>query len=312
MHFWVDAGTTIGSIFTEGCLYGIMALGVFITFRVLDFPDLTVDGSFPLGAAIMAALVVRDCSPLAAMFIAFGGGALAGIATALMHNELKIPNLLAGILTMIFLYGVNLKILGGASNLPMIGHRTVFDDLKGLAELGGVPTEVVTAVFFILVIFAAKLFLDLFFRTDLGLTLGALGNNQQMVVSQGVNPKILKIIGVSLSNGLVAMAGSFAAQYQGFGDVSFGQGIIIAGLASVMIGEFLIRSNKIFWLTVNVILGSIIFNAVMAGARALIYYLPFITASDLKPLQVILVVLCLIAIRARNAARKKGETVGQA
>ena len=144
------------------------------------------------------------------------------------------------------------------------------------------------------------------------MTLGALGNNQQMVVSQGVNPKTLKIVGVGLSNGLVALAGSFNAQYQGFGDVQFGQGIIIAGLASVMIGEFLIRSNKIFWLTLNVILGSIIFNGIMYLARVIISMpgVNFITASDLKIVQVALVVLCLIAIRVRSSLRAKRRLRG--
>lgn len=221
-EFFHAAGTTAGSIFTEGCLYGIMALGVFITFRVLDFPDLTVDGSFPLGAAIMGSIVVNHGSPLLAVFVAFGGGILAGVATAVMHNELKIPNLLAGILTMIMLAGINLKILG-APNVPLFNQTTILSDVNHILNTAfGFPREVSYAIFFIILILFVKLLLDLFFRTDLGLTLGALGNNQQMVVSQGMNPKTLKIIGVGLSNGLVAMAGSFAAQYQGFADASFG------------------------------------------------------------------------------------------
>jgi putative ABC transport system permease protein len=305
-----QVGLAVSSIFAEGCMFGIMVLGVFITFRVLDFPDLTVEGSFPLGAAIMANFIVHGDSPLLAVFVAFLGGVLAGMATAVMHNELKIPNLLAGILTMIMLYSINLRILG-SSNVPLFNNRTILTDVRGsLSTAFGFPTLVSDAIFFILLVFGVKILIDLFFRTDLGLTLGALGNNQQMIVSQGVNPKALKIIGVGLSNGLVALAGSFNAQYQGFGDVQLGQAIIIAGLASVMIGEFLIRSNKIFWLTLNVILGSIIFNAVMYGARVIIS-LPgvnFIAASDLKIVQVLLVVLCLILIRVRTMAReKRGE-----
>jgi putative ABC transport system permease protein len=309
MEGFITAG---GSILTEGCMFGIMVLGVFITFRVLDFPDLTVDGSFPLGAAIMANFIVHGYNPLIAVLVAFAGGVLAGVATAVMHNELKIPNLLAGILTMIMLYSVNLRILG-ASNVSLLNRTTILSDVHGLLSTGlGLPREVSYAIFFVLLVFAVKIFLDLFFRTDLGLTVGALGNNQQMVVSQGVNPKLLKIVGVGLSNGLVAMAGSFNAQYQGFADVSFGQGIIIAGLASVMIGEFLIRSNKIFWLTLNVILGSIIFNAVMFGARSLTFVVPFVNASDLKLIQVVLVIICLVAIRFRKSARKKGGLGGKA
>ena len=265
-----DPVTAISSVMAEGCMFGIMVLGVFITFRVLDFPDLTVEGSFPLGAAIMANFIVHGYNPVLAVFVALIGGVLAGMATAVMHNELKIPNLLAGILTMIMLYSVNLRILG-SSNVPLFNNRTIITDVRDFGTAAfGFPTIVSDAIFFILLVFGIKILIDLFFRTDLGLTLGALGNNQQMIVSQGVNPKTLKIIGVGLSNGLVAVAGAFNAQYQGFGDASFGQAIIIAGLASVMIGEFLIRSNKIFWLTLNVILGSIVFNAVMFGAREII------------------------------------------
>jgi putative ABC transport system permease protein len=299
----------IASIITEGCMFGIMVLGVFITFRVLKFPDLTVDGSFPLGAAIMTSFIVSGFNPVLAIFIAFLAGLLAGMVTAVMHNELKIPNLLAGILTMIMLYSINLKILG-ASNISLLNKKTILGDVFGFLKQFGFSREVSYALFFLLLIFFIKFLLDIFFRTDLGMTLGALGDNQQMVISQGVNPKIIKIIGVGLSNGLVAIAGSFNAQYQGFGDVGFGQGIIIAGLAAVMIGEFLIKSNKIFWLTINVILGSIIFNAVMYGARTLTFVLPFITASDLKLVQVILVIGCLIAIRIRSYLRKKGKKRG--
>jgi putative ABC transport system permease protein len=301
----------VASVFTEGCMFGIMVLGVFITFRVLNFPDLTVDGSFPLGAAIMASFIVNGYNPILAVFIAFLGGLMAGMVTALLHNELKIPDLLAGILTMIMLYSINLKILG-ASNVSLLNKKTMLRDVFEFLKQFGFSRELSYALFFILLIFGIKLLMDLFFRTDLGMTLGALGNNQQMVVAQGANPKMLKIIGVGLSNGLVAIAGSFNAQYQGFGDVGFGQGIIIAGLASVMIGEFLIKSNKIFWLTLNVILGSIIFNAVMYGARTLTFVLPFITASDLKLVQVLLVIGCLIAMRVRSYLQVRSRRRGKA
>jgi putative ABC transport system permease protein len=295
----------IEGIFVEGCIYGIMALGVFITFRVLDFPDLTVDGTFPLGAAIMAAFLINGYNLFLALFLAFLGGTLAGMLTAVMHNELKIPNLLAGILTMILLYSVNLRILG-TSNVSLLNVQTILSGVVGiLGPLFGFSREISYMIFFIVVIFTIKLALDLFFRTDLGITLGALGNNQQMIVSQGVNPKMLKIIGVGLSNGLVAVSGAFAAQYQNFADIGLGQGIIIAGLASVMIGEFLIKSNKIFWLTLNVILGSIIFTGVMYGARILIFDVPFLAASDLKLVQVALVVGCLAATRVRAVFKKK-------
>ncbi|MBN1697368.1 MAG: ABC transporter permease [Spirochaetales bacterium] len=295
----------VEGIIIEGCIYGIMALGVFITFRILDFPDLTVDGTFPLGAAIMAAFLTRNCNLWFALSIAFAGGFTAGMLTAVLHNELKIPNLLAGILTMILLYSINLRILG-TSNVSLLNVKTILSDVYRFLNLRfGFTREISYMLLFILIILIIKLLLDLFFRTDLGLTIGALGNNQQMIVSQGVNPKIIKIIGVGLSNSLVAVSGAFAAQYQNFADIGLGQGIIIAGLASVMIGEFLIRSNNIFWLTLNVIMGSIIFTAVMYGARILIFDIPFLEASDLKFVQVSLVVGCLAAILFREYYRKK-------
>ena len=301
----MQAQIIIPGILIEGCIYGIMALGVFITFRILEFPDLTVDGTFPLGAAIMAAFLVNGYNLWIALALAFIGGILSGMITAVMHNELKIPNLLAGILTMILLYSINLRVLG-TSNVSLLGVNTILSQfLTLLKPTFGFSREISYMIFFLIVIFIIKILLDIFFRTDLGLTLGALGNNQQMIVSQGVNPKILKIIGVGISNGLVAISGAMAAQYQNFADINLGQGIIIAGLASVMIGEFLIRSNKIFWLTLNVILGSIIFNAVMYGARILIFQIPVLKASDLKFIQVFLVVLCLLSTKTREFFKQK-------
>lgn len=315
---------SITGILAEGMIYGIMALGVFITFRILDFPDLTVDGSFPMGAAIMGVAVVNDMNLLLAVLLAFIGGSIAGLITALIHNELKVPNLLAGILTMIMLYTVNIRILG-SSNLSLINENTVFSGMYSLTgAVLGKPWSIV--VLMLIVVLIIKLLIDVFFHTDLGMTLGALGNNQQMVVSQGVNPKHLKLIGVGISNGLVAVSGAFAAQYQSFADVGLGQGIIIAGLASVMIGEFLFRSNHIFILSLNVILGAVIFNAVMYAARwaisvfDFVVYIPALNidftikfqATDLKFIQVLLVVGCLAATNFRKMFRTKGRTNGKA
>ena len=247
----------IDGILIEGLLYGIMALGVFITFRILDFPDLSVDGTFPMGAAIMGISVVNGVPLLIALLLAFAGGILAGAVTATIHNKLKVPNLLAGILTMTMLWSVNIRILGNRANLPLLRRNTV---LSHVVDVAGPLVGDTWAVFlfFLVVSLGLKVLLDLFFHTDMGLTLGAMGDNQQMVVSQGVNPEWLKVIGVGLSNGLVALSGAFAAQYQGFSDVNMGQGIVVAGLASVMIGEFLVSSNRIGILTLRVLLGSIV------------------------------------------------------
>ncbi len=281
----------IEGILVEGLLYGIMALGVFITFRILNFPDLSVDGTFPLGAAIMGISIVNGIPLMAALAIAFAGGLAAGAVTATIHNKLKVPNLLAGILTMTMLWSVNIRVLGNRANLPLLRQRTVLSSFTEL--IGGVvPYPWSTFVFFLVVSLVIKVLLDIFFRTDMGMTLGAMGDNEQMVVSQGVNPEIMKVIGVGLSNGLVALAGAFAAQYQGFSDVNMGQGIVVAGLASVMIGEFLIRSNRISVLTVRVLLGSIVYRGIMYLGRYYGYYIN-LTPNDLRLLTGLLIIASL-------------------
>jgi len=297
----------IEGILVEGLIYGIMVLGVFISFRVLDFPDLTVDGSFPLGAALMVQCLLMGINGWLALLVAFAGGVLAGVITALIHNQLKVPNLLAGILTMTMLYSVNIRILGNRANVPILGHDTILSQVNGLLA-GVVPEDYILLVFFILVAIVIKVMLDLFFRTDLGMTLGAMGNNEQMVISQGVNPKTLKTIGVGLSNGLVAVSGAFAAQYLGFADVGLGQGIIVSGLASVMIGEFLVmKSNRIGVLTLCALLGSIFFYAVMYLGRYY-GYLIHMTPSDLNLIKGVLIIILLIMTqfkKFKNAAFKQ-------
>lgn len=282
----------IEGIFVEGLIYGIMVLGVFITFRILDFPDLTVDGSFPLGAALMAVFILQGFNLWLAVLIAFAGGSAAGVVTALIHNKLKVPHLLAGILTMTMLYSVNIRILGNRANVPLIKQETLFTHAGDWAG-SLIPQGYAVLIFLILVVLIIKGLLDLFFRTDLGLALGALGDNQQMVISQGVNPEMLKIIGVGLSNGLVAVSGAFAAQYQGFADVGLGQGIIISGLASVMIGEFILKSNRISILTLRVLLGAIVFKGIMYLGRYYGYTINM-TPNDLKLITGLLIIFSLV------------------
>lgn len=289
----------IESILVEGLIYGIMVLGVFITFRVLDFPDLTVDGSFPLGAALMVQSLLLGMNGWLALLIAFIGGMLAGIVTALIHNHLKVPNLLAGILTMTMLYSINIRILGNRANVPVIDQKTLLTDVSSRFS-GVIPDEYILLVFFVIVALGIKLLVDLFFHTDLGMTIGAMGNNEQMVISQGINPKTLKTIGLGLSNGLVAVSGAFAAQYLGFADVGLGQGIIISGLASVMIGEFLIRkSNRIGVLTLCAIAGSILFHAVMYVGRYYGYVIKM-TPNDLSLIKGLLIIILLVLTQSRK------------
>jgi len=289
----------IESILVEGLIYGIMVLGVFITFRVLDFPDLTVDGSFPLGAALMVQGILLGMNGWLALLIAFIGGVLAGVVTALIHNHLKVPNLLAGILTMTMLYSINIRILGNRANVPVIDQKTLLSDVSSRLS-GLIPDEYILLVFFVVVALGIKLLVDLFFHTDLGMTISAMGNNEQMVVSQGINPKTLKTIGLALSNGLVAVSGAFAAQYLGFADVGLGQGIIISGLASVMIGEFLVRkSNHIGVLTLCALAGSILFHAVMYVGRYYGYVIQM-TPNDLNLIKGLLIIILLVLTQSRK------------
>ncbi len=289
----------IEGILVEGLIYGIMVLGVFITFRVLDFPDLTVDGSFPLGAALMVQGLLLGMNGWLALLIAFIGGVLAGVVTALIHNHLKVPNLLAGILTMTMLYSINIRILGNRANVPVLDQDTLLSDVSNRLS-GIIPDDYILLLFFVVVAITIKLLIDLFFRTDLGMTIGAMGNNEQMVISQGINPKTLKTIGLGLSNGLVAVSGAFAAQYLGFADVGLGQGIIISGLASVMIGEFLImKSNRIGVLTFCALAGSILFHAVMYLGRYYGYIIKM-TPSDLNLIKGLLIIILLILTQSRK------------
>jgi len=293
----------IEGIFVEGLIYSIMALGVFFTFRILDFPDLTVDGSFPMGAVIMAACLHGGIHPLVGLLLSFCGGVTAGAITATIHNKLKVPHLLAGILTMTMLYSVNIRILSNRANLPLLRVDTILTHVHEYTK-GFLTPEYASLVFFILVVFAIKKMLDLFFITDMGLMFGALGNNEQMVRVQGIDPATLKLIGVGLSNGLVALSGAFAAQYQGFADINLGQGIVVTGLASVMLGEFLLKSNKISVLTLRVILGAILFKAIMYLGRYYGYYINM-TPNDLKLIAGILIILSLAATNFKGI--KKGS-----
>jgi len=297
----------IEGILIEGLIYGIMVLGVFITFRILDFPDLTVDGSFPLGAAVMAMMLISGKGILLSLGVSFLAGFAAGAVTAIIHNKLKVPNLLAGILTMTMLYSVNIRIMQNRANVPLLRTETVLTKVVTLAN-GKLPDEIVTVIFFALVVLGVKILLDLFFHTDMGLTFGALGNNPQIVISQGVNPDAMKIIGVGLSNALVALSGAFVAQYQGFADVNFGQGMVVSGLASVMIGEFILKSNRIGLLTLRAVLGSILFRGLMYVGRYYGYYINM-TPNDLKLITGLLIIASLAITKFNFFKRKKKDRI---
>jgi putative ABC transport system permease protein len=294
----------VEGIIIEGLIYGIMVLAVFITFRILNFADMTVDGSLPLGAAIMTVALVNGLPVWAALLLAFLGGAAAGLVTALIHTKLKIPDLLSGILTMTMLRSVILRIMSNRANIPLLRTKTSFTEITEFTKSFTGNTNIGIVIYCLLVVFFIKFALDIFFRTDLGLTLGALGANPQLIISQGMNPDVLKIIGIMLANSLVAVSGSFAAMYQGFADVSFGQGMIVSGLASLMLGEFLMRSNRIEILTLRAVLGSILYRAMMYAARNYGYHI-HMNPNDLNLMTGLLIIICIIISKQKVLLKKQ-------
>jgi putative ABC transport system permease protein len=223
-----------------GLIYAIMALGVYLTFRILNFPDLTVDGSFTTGAAVASIMIINGSSPVVATIAAFGAGLVAGWITGILHTKGKINGLLAGILTMIALYSINLRIMGRA-NLPLLREETLITPLRDAGLLGTAMAVVVFALFAL----AVKFVLDWFLHTDVGLAMQATGDNEEMIRSFGVSTDRMKILGLALSNGLVGLCGALIAQYQGFADIGMGIGLILAGLASVIIGQAIFGSRLI-------------------------------------------------------------------
>ena len=287
-------------ILIEGLIYGIMVLGLFCSYRVLNFCDMSVDGTFPMGACVFAVCISHGLSTPTALCIAFSAGILAGLVTSAIYTKLHIPDLLAGILTMTMLYSVNLRIMGNRANLSLLKVETLFSRITELTTrlVPGIDPSWGIVVFLLIFILVLKLLLDLFFHTDMGLTMGALGANPQLVISQGVNPTILRTIGICFGNGLAAVAGSFAAMYNGFADVGMGTGIVVSGLASLMLGEFIFRSNKISMQTLRVLIGSIIYRALMILVRTYGRYI-HITPNDLKLVTGILICICLIFTRLK-------------
>lgn len=293
----------IETILIEGIIYGIMVLGLFISYRTLNFCDMTVDGAFPMGGCILAVCLVHGVPPVIAVLLAFFGGCAAGFFTTLLYTKLRVPDLLAGILMMTMLYSVNLRIMGNRANISLLRVSTPFSKLTEFTQnvFPGIPSETGILLFLLLFIIIFKALLDIFFHTDLGLTMGALGSNQQMVVSQGVNHKIVRGIGVCVGDGLAALSGAFTAMYNGFADVGSGSGVIVSGLASLMIGEFIIRSNKITWITLRVLLGSIIYRALMVLARRYGHFIN-LTPNDLKLITGLLIILCLAVVNIKGKA----------
>jgi putative ABC transport system permease protein len=244
---------------SQGLLWSMLALGVYITFRVLDFADMTVEGSFPLGAAVAVSCLVKDCNPVIAILAAALAGGLAGIVTGLLNTKLRIPSLLAGILTMIALYSVNLRIMGKA-NVSLLGKETAFTVVEsfGLDYTTGVFAVGLAATLVVC------LFIYWFFGTEIGAAIRATGFNPQMIRAQGVDTNVMLLFGLFMSNALTAVAGALIGQSNGFFDVGMGVGTIVIGLASVIIGEVLFGTRSFKNSLISVVLGSIVYRFVIA------------------------------------------------
>lgn len=244
-----------------GLIFSLVALGVYISFRLLRFPDLTVDGSFPLGGAVCAILIANGTNPWIATLAAMAAGAAAGLITGWLNVKLKIMDLLASILIMIALYSVNLRIMGGP-NVPLINDTTLFT----LLQPESIPDYVARPIVLFVVVVLVKLLLDWFFATERGLAIRATGSNARMARAQGVNTGGMVLLGMAISNALVGLAGALFAQTQGGSDISMGIGTIVIGLAAVIVGESILPSRRIAWATLAVVVGAIVYRFFIAAA----------------------------------------------
>ncbi|MED3551483.1 ABC transporter permease subunit [Cytobacillus praedii] len=317
--------TAIFGSIEAGAIYALMALGVYLSFRILDFPDLTVDGSFVTGAAVSAVLIVGGTDPFIATLAAIFSGFAAGCMTGLLHTKGKINPLLSGILMMIALYSINLRIMG-KSNVPLLAEETVMTKLTafwqslGLDEMlqtvlsatGFVPKTWGILILMLILAFIVKVIIDLFLKTDIGLAIRATGNNETMIRSFSADTDLLKIMGLGLSNALVAFSGALVAQYNGFSDVGMGIGMIVIGLASVIIGEAIFGAKTIVRATLAVIGGAILYRIIVTAALRV----EFLEAGDMKLITALIVVCALIIPKIlekqRERQRKKRRAVQKA
>lgn len=282
----------------QGLLFALVAMGVYITYKILDFPDLSVDGTFPLGASISAAMLVRGINPWVTILVATLGGACAGAITGFLHVKLKISNLMSGILVMMGLYSINLRIMG-KSNIPLFNTNHIFKN------------PAINSIFIILaIVILVKVVLDLFLKTKTGFLLVAVGDNEQVVSSLGVNKNIVKVLGLSISNALVALSGALTAQNQGFSDITMGTGIVVMGLAAVIIGTSIFGKLSMIKVTTLSVFGAIIYKLVVAIALWM-----KLNPNDLKILTAILVAIALAAngdvFKIKNKRKKINDNNGE-
>lgn len=277
---------------SQGVLWGLMALGVYITFRVLDVADLTVDGSFALGGCVCATLVAGGWNPYVALLVALLAGALAGWITGFLHTVCEIPAILAGILTQIALYSINLHIMG-KSNVPLLKVETMFDQVKAVLPIS---SNWVTLIVGVAVAAAAVFILYWFFGTEIGSAIRATGDNEYMVRAVGVDTHVMKVIGLTISNALVGLSGALVCQNQGYGDVQMGTGAIVIGLASIVIGEVVFGKRFNFaYVLGSIVAGSMIYRIIIAIVLQL-----GMPSSDLKLLTAVIVAIALTIPVIRN------------
>ena len=284
-----------------GLLWSIMTIGVYITYRILDIADLSVEGTLPLGAAVACAMITRGGDPYLASLCALLAGCAAGLCTGILHTKLKIPALLSGILTMIALYSINLRIMG-APNVSILRMNTVFRPLVKAGLTGSVAIIIVGG----LCALALISILYWFFGTELGSAVRATGNNPRMVRAQGINTDSMKILGLVLSNGLVALSGAFIAQSQNFGDVQMGAGSIVIGLASLIIGEVLFGGRSFYRRLLAVILGAVVYRLIIALVLELGMH-----PNDLKLFTAITVALALWLPQGKQLLRTVRKSMGK-
>ncbi len=287
------------SVFEQGLIYSIMALGIYITYKILDFPDLTVDGSFPLGAALGATIISKGGNPLLALIVSFAAGVVVGILTGIIHVKLKVRDLLSGIIMMTALYTVNLRIAGRA-NLPIYDKETIFDNDFVNGIFTGAAATYKTLVIVLIITVIVKAALDWYLNTKSGYMLRAVGDNEIIVTSQGVDKGMIKIIGLAIANALVTLSGCIFAQQQRFFDASMGTGTMVIGLASVIIGTSLFKKASFMKITTRVVIGSILYKACVALALRL-----GLPATDLKFITAALFLIILVISMERKAKVKK-------
>ena len=270
----------------QSLIFAIMVLGVYISFRILNFPDMIVDGTFPLGAAISAKLLTLGVNPYLTLLVALISGAAAGAITGLIHVKLKVKDLLAGILVMTALYSINLRVMG-KSNIPLFEEDNIFN------------TEYSMMITIVVLILISKFLLDYLLKTKFGFALKALGDNENLIVSLGLNEEKYKIYGLMIANAFVAFSGAVLAQYQGFADVGMGTGIIVIGLASIIIGDTLFGKRRRLAGTTIVIIGSILYRGVIAVTLSM-----GMDASDLKLITSVIVIVILWIQKQKDKRRK--------